>query len=115
MSQSYSFIFLFIIVCPNTWASKKELLDYVERLILLKKKKNSFGASGPSFSWTQKKFFCPEKHGIIRFGENFSAGPPTMPKDLYQSLVSNNVFKSGVMNSSRSSDLIVIDQAVQKM
>ncbi|GAA5803792.1 hypothetical protein HPULCUR_009277 [Helicostylum pulchrum] len=58
-------------------------------------------------SRTSLTFFCPEKHGIIRFGENFSAGPPTMPKDLYQSLVSNNVFKSGVMNSSRSSDLIL--------
>lgn len=60
------------------------------------------------------QFFSPGKHGVIRFGEKLSARP-TMSKSLYQSLVCDNLFKAGDVNSSCSSDQIIIGQIVQKM
>lgn len=57
--------------------------------------------------------FSPEKHGVLRFGENLSARP-TMPKDLYQTLVRDNN-KNHTLSDRCVSDLAVIDGIIKKM
>lgn len=51
--------------------------------------------------------FSPEKHGVVRFGSNLAARP-TMPKELYETLISSEVNKNENKSSSCPLDLASI-------